>query len=48
MRMCELASRKYQHNSSLGAGEPCQLGAEPYLAQVNLDWFQDVLDKKLG
>lgn len=38
----------YQFNNSLGAGQHCQLGAEPYLAQVSLDWFQDVLDKKKG
>jgi hypothetical protein len=36
----------YKFNNSLGAGQHCQLGAEPYLAQVNLDWFQGVLDKK--
>jgi len=36
----------YKFNNSLGAGQHCQLGAEPYLAQVTLDWFQGVLDKK--
>lgn len=36
----------YQFNNSLGAGQHCQLGAEPYLAQVSLDWFQNVLDTK--
>ena len=38
----------YQFNNSLGAGQHCQLGAEPYLAQVSLDWFQDILEKKQG
>jgi pimeloyl-ACP methyl ester carboxylesterase len=36
----------YKFNNSLGAGQHCQIGAEPYLAQVSLDWFQEVLDKK--
>jgi alpha-beta hydrolase superfamily lysophospholipase len=36
----------YKFNNSLGAGQHCQLGAEPYLAQASLDWFQGVLDKK--
>ena len=36
----------YQFNNSLGAGQHCQAGAEPYLAQVSLDWFQGVLDTK--
>jgi pimeloyl-ACP methyl ester carboxylesterase len=36
----------YKFNNSLGAGQHCQLGAGPYLAQVSLDWFQGVLDSK--
>jgi pimeloyl-ACP methyl ester carboxylesterase len=36
----------YKFNNSLGAGQHCQLGAGPYLAQVIWDWFQGVLDKK--
>ena len=36
----------YRFNNSLGAGQHCQLGAEPYLAQASLDWFQGVLDTK--
>ncbi|MCJ1338400.1 hypothetical protein MMC09_003688 [Bachmanniomyces sp. S44760] len=34
----------YQFNNSLGAGQHCQLGAEPYLAQVSLDWFQNIIE----
>lgn len=36
----------YKFNNSLGAGQHCQLGAGPYLAQVSMDWFQGVLDTK--
>ena len=36
----------YQFNNSLGAGQHCQLGAEPYLAQASLDWFQGILDSR--
>ncbi|MCJ1392704.1 hypothetical protein MMC18_005575 [Xylographa bjoerkii] len=36
----------FQFNNSLGAGQHCQLGAEPHLAQASLDWFQGVLDAK--
>lgn len=36
----------YKFNNSFGAGQHCQIGAEPYLAQVSLDWFQNVLDTK--
>ena len=36
----------YQFNNSLGAGQHCQLGAEPYLAQASLDWFQGIIDTK--
>jgi hypothetical protein len=36
----------FRFGSDVGAGEHCQIGAESYLAQVTMDWFQGVLDAK--
>ena len=38
----------FRFGSDVGAGEHCQIGAEDYLAQVTMDWFQDVLDARKG
>ncbi|KAI0173566.1 alpha/beta-hydrolase [Hypoxylon sp. FL1284] len=34
----------YEFKTDLGAGEHCQLGAEPQLAQATMDWLADVFD----
>ncbi|KAK1765390.1 putative dihydropseudooxynicotine hydrolase [Phialemonium atrogriseum] len=41
-----LGSQGYYHlfKTDLGAGEHCQLGAEPQLAQVSLDWLEGIFE----
>ncbi|KAI1777279.1 alpha/beta-hydrolase [Hypoxylon cercidicola] len=41
-----LGSKAYLHEfkTALGAGEHCQLGAEPQLAQVTMDWVAEVFE----
>ncbi|KAI1387806.1 alpha/beta-hydrolase [Hypoxylon trugodes] len=34
----------YEFKTALGAGEHCQLGAEPQLAQASLDWLAEVFE----
>jgi hypothetical protein len=41
-----MAGKGYYHlfPTDLGAGEHCQLGAEPQLAQVTQDWLSGVFE----